>query len=313
MSISGARAGSAIAGLAQAGDESTVVKRRVSPVPHGITFAPMEIADPDILREGKHTYLDWGIVPTSAPTVPMPEDLTPTVEITGAIRMPVLRLTGPAGGRPTFGMRAGSWEFRPRRGGLWARRFSDIANFLNGRELKVVLDDEKAFYYVGTVTARQWQIGDMTSTVTLDFAFYPYKLEITDSLQPWLWDPFNFYNGVIRKYGSLTVPASGADSMVLTVHGLEMPVVPDFYPATNHTGLLLTYAGVTHQLYAMKNGVVYDGVNPGLTDFTVPAGSSYDPETGRFTVSAVELGAGAHELTFTGNGTVSVSYRGGRL
>ena len=59
------------------------MQRRVSPVPHGITFAPVEMDGKDILRLGKHTFLDWQLVPTAAPTVPMPEDATPTVAIPG--------------------------------------------------------------------------------------------------------------------------------------------------------------------------------------------------------------------------------------
>ena len=284
------------------------MQRRVSPVPHGITFAPVEMDGKDILRLGKHTFLDWQLVPTAAPTVPMPEDATPTVAIPGAIYAPELRLTGPAGGRATFGMRAGSWEFRPKRGGLWARRFSDVANYMNGRLLKAVLDDEKAFYYIGTVQAKEWNIGGMTSAVTFDFRLWPYKYELTDSLSPWLWDPFSFVNGVIRKYGSLSV----STSRELVIHGLEMPVVPDFYPVTSGTGLTVTYNGTTYQLYALKNGVKYDGIHHGLTDYTVQAGTSYDPETGRFTISGIEI-TGEATLTFAGTGTVSVAYRGGRL
>ena len=308
MANNNAVVGQAIVGQAKVGNSSTPLQRRVSPVPHGITFAPADMDGKDILRNGKHTFLDWEIVPTKAPTVPMPDDETPTAKIPGAIYVPELRLTGPTGGHATFGMRTGSWEFRPRRGGLWARRFSDIANYCNGRLLKAVLDDEKAFYYIGTVTAKEWDIGDMTSGVRFDYNFYPYKYEITDSLDDWLWDPFSFVNGVIRKYGSLSV----STSKDLVIHGLEMPVVPDFYPVTSGTGLTVTYNGTTYQLYAMKNGVKYDGINAGLTGYTVQAGTSYDPETGRFTVSGIEI-TGEATLTFAGTGTVSVAYRGGRL
>ena len=308
MSVSGAKVGTAIVGLAQVGNTTTTVRRRISPVPHGITFAPAEMDGADILRLGKHTFLDWGLITKPAPTVPMPDDETPTAAIPGAIYVPELRLTGPTGGHATFGMRTGSWKFRPKRDGLWARRFSDIANYLNGRLVKAVLDDEKAFYYVGTVEAKTWEIGEMVCGVSFNYKFYPYKYELTDSLQPWLWDPFSFVNGVIRKYGNLTV----STSQKLVIHGLEMPVVPDFYPETSGTGLTVTFNGVTYQLYAMKNGVKYDGINHGLTGYTVQAGTSYDPETGRFTVSGIEI-VGEATLTFNGTGTVSVGYRGGRL
>lgn len=308
MALTGAVVGRAIVGLAAVGDSSTVKKRRYIPPVHGATFAPAAMAGEEILNEGKNAFLDWGLVPIKPLTVAMPEDTTPTVTIPGAIYVPELRLTGATGGRPTFGMRSGSWEFRPRRGGLWARRFSDIANYLNGREIKAVLDDEKGYYYVGTVTAKTWDIGDMVSAVSMDYRFRPYKYELTDSLHPWYWDPFSFVDGVIRDYRQMIV--SGARS--LTVYGREMPVVPDFYPATNGTGLTVTYKGAVYQLYATKNGTIYDGVNPGLTGYTVQAGVSYDPNTGRFTVATIDI-VGEQTLTFGGSGTVSVDYRGGRL
>lgn len=308
MAQTSAVVGRAIVGLAAVGDSSTVKKRRYIPPVHGATFAPATMAGEDILQEGKNAFLDWGLVPTKPLTVVMPEDTTPTVTIPGAIYVPELRLTSATGGRPTFGMRSGSWEFRPRRGGLWARRFSDIANYLNGREIKAVLDDEKGYYYVGTVTAKTWDIGDMVSAVSMDYRFRPYKYELTDSLHPWYWDPFSFVDGVIRDYRQMIVSGSRA----LTVYGREMPVVPDFYPETNGTGLTVTYKGAVYQLYATKNGTIYDGVNPGLTGYTVQAGVSYDPNTGRFTVATIDI-VGEQTLTFGGSGTVSVDYRGGRL
>lgn len=315
MANNNAIVGQAVVGQAKVGNSGdTVIRRRYVPVKHSVYFAPVEMDGSEILRNGKNTYLDWDLVPKPVPTVPEPDDATPTATIPGAIYVPELRLTGATGGIPTFGMRAGTWTFRPRGAGLWTRRFSDIANYLNGRMLKVVLDDDKGFYYIGTVEAQIWDVGDMVSTVTFAYKFYPYKYELTDSLTPWLWDPFSFVNGVIRKYGNLAVNTSRE----LIVYGREMPVVPDFYPVTDHTGLTVTVGGVTYPLYAVKNGVKYDGINAGLIGYTVPDGTSYDPNTGRFTVSDIVItgdgtDATGTALTFAGTGTVSVAYRGGRL
>lgn len=308
MALNNAIVGQALVGQAQVGNSETVKKRRYIPKIHGATFAPFEMPGEDILTNGKNAFLDWDLVPNPPLTVVMPEDTTPTVTIPGAIYVPELRLTGVTGGRPTFGMRSDTWKFRPRRGGLWARRFSDIANYLNGRLLKVVLDDEKGYYYVGTVFARQWGIGDMVSSVSMTYKFRPYKYELTDSMHPWYWDPFSFVDGVIRDYRNMIV----SGSRTLTVYGREMPVIPDFYPETNGTGLTVTFNGQTYQLYATKDGVIYDGVHPGLTGYTVQAGTTYDPNSGRFTVSGIDI-VGEQTLTFAGNGTVSVDYRGGRL
>lgn len=309
MPITTARVGQAIVGMAQTGDSSSVQRRRPRLKMHGVTFAPISMDGTDIARLGWHTYLDWDLVPTKAPTVPMPDDTTPTVTIPNALYVPELRLTAAAGGLASFGMRSGSWEFRPRRTGLWSRRFSDVANTVNGKLLRCILDDDPGFYYVGTVLVRSWEIGDMTSTVTVDYSFYPYKYELSDGLQPWLWDPFSFVDGVIRKYGGITV--SGTEQLV--IHGREMPAIPDFYPVTNGTGLTVTVSGSTWQLWATIGSTKYDGIHPGLTGYTTQTGVVYDPETGRFTVADLILADGDHTLTFAGTGTVSVAYRGGRL
>lgn len=311
MALTTARVGQAIVGTAQAGDSSMVRRRRPRLKMHGVTFAPVTMDGTDIAREGWHTYLDWDLVPGPGkiPTVPMPDDNTPTVTIPNALYVPELRLTAASGGLASFGMRSGSWEFRPRRTGLWSRRFSDAANKVNGQLVKCVLDDDPGFYYVGTVLVRAWEIGDMTSSVTIEYSFYPYKYELSDGLQDWLWDPFSFVDGVIRKYGNIAV--SGSESLV--IHGREMPTVPDFFPVTSGTGLTVTVSGQTWQLWATVGSTKYDGVHHGLTGYTTQAGVVYDPETGRFTVADLLLADGDHTLTFTGSGTVSVAYRGGRL
>ena len=105
----------------------------------------------------------------------------------------------------------------------------------------------------------------------------PYKYELCSSLEDWLWDPFNFNNGIIRNYKDLEVNGT----RTLVIRGRRKKVIPVFECSTAMT-------------------VSFEGM-----DYNLPAGRSK--------VFDIYLGEGDNELVFTGNGTVSVDYRGGML
>ena len=104
-----------------------------------------------------------------------------------------------------------------------------------------------------------------------------YKYEIYDSSGNWLWDPFSFVDGIIRNYGNLEVNGT----LELQVIGSAMSIVPEI---TASTVMTVEYNGETYELFS---------------------GLNYLPD--------LEITEGEHIMTFTGNGTVSVLYRGGSL
>ena len=109
--------------------------------------------------------------------------------------------------------------------------------------------------------------------ITLDAD--PYKLAQKTSLDDWEWDPFDFETDVIREYKDIPVPG-------------ELVVVGDVMP----TGCIFeASAAIT---------VTYNG-------------NSYQILKGRSTVPDILITEGEHTMSFSGSGTISVEYRGGRF
>ena len=245
---------------------------------HGARFCNTPLSGAALLHGGCHSFEDWGIVPKQPLHVPAAKDATPSVTIRGAVNETTLRLTGLTGGDPVFATIKDSWEFMVRRQHHWVILRDKIVNYLQGKEIRVVLDDDRAHFYRGSVSVNDFAPTEGRSKLTLDYEFEPYKYELATSLEPWLWSPFRFPDGVIRDYKSMTVNGT----LALKVIGSPMPVVPTFIS----TGTVsVTFAGVTTPLTA--------GV--------------------RTAIPSVVIREGTQTITFTGSGTVSVDYRGGRL
>ena len=95
------------------------------------------------------------------------------------------------------------------------------------------------------------------------------------SLDDWEWDSFDFETDIIRDYKNIQVPG-------------ELVVIGDVMP----TGCVFeASAAVT---------VTYDG-------------KRYQLPKGRSTVPDILIMEGEHTMSFSGSGTVSVEYRGGRF
>ena len=159
----------------------------------------------------------------------------------------------------------------------WAAIKSEISNYLHGKKRKIVLDWDNGYYYEGRGSVESDKDNRIYSGITLEFDCDPYKYEVTSSVDDWLWDPFDLDNGVIREYGNLAVNGT----LSVTVIGSPMSTVPEIY---SDSDMELEYEG---EVYSIESGL------------------NYYPD--------IEITEGEHTMTFTGNGIVSVIYRGGSL
>lgn len=159
----------------------------------------------------------------------------------------------------------------------WVSKVSQISNYLHGKKRDLVFDWDPGYYYTGRGAVKVEKDNRTYSTIILEFDCEPYKYEIYDSSGNWLWNPFSFIDGVIRNYGNLEVNGT----LELQVIGSAMSVVPEI---TASAAMNVTYGSET---YSLLPGLNY------LLD--------------------LEITEGEHTMTFTGNGTVSVLYRGGSL
>lgn len=159
----------------------------------------------------------------------------------------------------------------------WAAVISDVSNYLHGKKNEIIFDWDNGYYYVGRGEVETDKEDRIFSGITLKFDCEPYKYELSSSSEDWLWDPFDLEIGIIREYGNIQVDGT----LSLVVIGSPMSTVPEIICSSDMT---LRYEGETYNL---------------------SAGTNYIPD--------IEIKEGEHTMTFTGNGTVTVSYRGGSL
>lgn len=178
---------------------------------HGIIFCQKSVFDsedgtfpegcgPDNFYGGYHSWWTFGLVPASRPFVAPPQQKVSTVEIPGANG--IIDLSKAPLGIATFGERTGSWEFyiaNDVTNEVWSKTYDYLMNRLHGREMAVVLTDDPSYYYYGRITVNSYASDKMASKITINYNLYPYKKMIWDTLGDWLWDPFDFRDGVIEQ------------------------------------------------------------------------------------------------------------------
>lgn len=223
-----------------------------------------------------HTFRAWGLRWCGV-SISAPETNTRFIEVPG--RNGALDLSEALTGFPTYKDRdiVLTFDGKTRDFDSWERLYSQILNAIHGQRLKIQLDTDPGFYYEGRVSVSSKKEVLETDTLTIAARVAPYKLELTSSRDPWLWDPFSFETGIIRDYDTLTVNGS----LSLVIPGNAMRVVPTI---TTSAAMTVTFEGKTYNLTAGKNRV-----------------------------SDICLTSGENTLVFTGSGTVSVNYQGGEL
>ena len=163
----------------------------------------------------------------------------------------------------------------------WPELVSEIMDELHGRRKKIILDNDPGYYYDGLVTVENEKTNAVFTEITITAQCQPYKMERSSSLEDWLWDPFDFEDGIIREYKEISINGS----LTFDIEGRRKSVVPSFtVVSSDGSGLNVKFNGVTYNL---------------------PDGTSR--------VLNIVIRNGTNTLYFTGNGTVSIDYRGGRL
>lgn len=228
----------------------------------------------------KHSYRDWGLLLKSRPVISPPSPKTVYVDIPGSDG--IIDLTESLTGDVKFDNRTIKCEFvvldaRNR----WSDIYSEIMDYLHGQRMRVRLDEDPTYYYEGRLQVNEWKSDKVTSTITIEGDVEPYKMEMFSSLEDWEWDSFNFETGIIRDYKEIRVD----ESLTFTIEGRRRSVVPSFTVVSDDgSGLQVRFNGTTYDL---------------------PDGTSR--------VLNIVIKNGTNTLYFTGNGTVSIDYRGGRL
>ena len=129
---------------------------------HSITFG------------SKNTWDDWHIVPSSQPVFDPPKVKTKTMDIPG--RNGLLDLSESLTGYPVFTNREGSFEFIVLDGyNKWNELYSDISDYLHGKVMRAVLEDDPEYYYEGRFSVNSWKSDKSNSKITINYSVLPYK------------------------------------------------------------------------------------------------------------------------------------------
>lgn len=146
----------------------------------------------------KNTWDDWHLVPSSRPLFNPPTVKTKFISIPGANG--ILDLTESLTKYPVYNNREGSIEFIVMNDYWeWHEAYSTIMNYLHGKTMKAVLEDDEEWYYIGRFSVNSWKSEKDYSRIVIDYSLRPYKYSVTGVLENWLWDPFNFHTGVITS------------------------------------------------------------------------------------------------------------------
>lgn len=232
----------------------------------------------------KHSYKDWGLILKSRPVISPPSPKTIYIDVPCADG--ALDLTESMMSDVKYENRNIKCEFtvidsRKR----WSTIYSEILDYLHGQKMKIIFDDDPKFYYFGRISVNEWKSDKRTSTIVIEAVVDPYKMEIYSSTEDWIWDSFNFETDMIHEWKDLVV--DGILSLHFTAY--RKTVVPVFTIASEDgSGIGVRLSGASGWI----NKILPDGVITD-TDYKVKQGDNY--------------------LVFTGQGTVTVDYRGGRL
>lgn len=93
----------------------------------------------------------------------------------------------------------------------WSEEANKYWNELAGRKIKIKFDDDPWWYWEGRVTDITPTYDGRIEMLAFVFTINPYRktLETWDTYQEWLWDPFDFDQGIINETTNLTIAASG--------------------------------------------------------------------------------------------------------
>lgn len=122
----------------------------------------------------KNTFDDWHLVPQSRPVIMPAQPKLIVDEIPGGNGS--LDLTQSLTGVINYYDRSGSLDFLVLNDyGEWFERYSEILNYIQGKRMKMTLEDDPEYYYIGRYAVNEWKSQKDWSNITIDYRVEPFK------------------------------------------------------------------------------------------------------------------------------------------
>ena len=290
----------------------------------------------------KNTWDDWHILAESRPVFAPPEPKTNYIDVPGGNGS--LDLSEALTRYPTYNNRTGTFKFKVMNDyevgnrivlesndrNRWAQRYSEIMEYLHGKCLYAVLDDDPTWFYQGRFTVDSWESNDTWSVITIGYNVNPFKWNVSSSTSDWLWDPFNFETGVTwdtictdieidnqNGFSEMQFPPYTLDSDSLNTFFGGVPISPTitFKPKcpTHHN--LLTYNNGILRCPKSSCGELDKGIDIRFVNSYLDIDITMNFKGGTtFAPDFIFYGqTRPYKMYFKGVGTISIDFRVGRL
>lgn len=129
-----------------------------------------------VIFNDKHTYRDWGLLMKSRPLISPPAPKLKLVEVPGSDA--VIDLTEQLTGAVHYDTRTIRFQFVVMaRRERWAALHSEILNYMHGKSVKIIMDDDSNYFYTGRVTVGDLDPDKKTAVLEMQAQVEPYKRE----------------------------------------------------------------------------------------------------------------------------------------
>lgn len=160
---------------------------------HAVIFGDGDFTDGIFkMTRSVNTWNNWFLIPTSRPTLSTPGPQTKFVDIPGM-----------NGGYDISDYLTPNMVFTDRSGSLefvvdnehadWLTIYLEIATYLHGQKMKMILADDPEWYYEGRFNLDEWKSEQKNSKIAISYRVYPFKKSIYSAFAENLyWDTFCF-------------------------------------------------------------------------------------------------------------------------
>lgn len=252
----------------------------------------------------KNTWDDWNIIPNPEPIIEPPAPKTNYIDVPGSDQ--IIDMSEALTGYPVFSNREGSLTFVAMNKAATSQpecnpyKFRDlvyiIEGHLHGKRMNMILEDDPDYFYTGRFTVTGTKSNNTFNEITINYKLDPYKWSTKSSIDQWIWDTFNFRNGVIRTGIFYNLDVSTAEKVIRLNSDIvgTAPVAPRI-------------------VVSNLNG---DAIHMRLVNGQLGTDKTFEFQNGTFTNSDLFFYGDNMQLylwTVSGSGKVTIDFRQGRL